>query len=83
MLVMEPRGFHDIILEDLANTPDFRAKMVFPRDITSLRRWWLSSVFANMHKQQADMETLRRDCEQQNNSEFGGDMCICDVQSVP
>ena len=57
----EPRGFHDIILEDLANTPNFCA-----------RRRWPSSVFANMHKRQADMETLRRDCKHQYDSEFGG-----------
>ena len=47
--VLVPDATADIILEGLANTLDFHAKMVFPRYITSLRRRWPSSVFVNMH----------------------------------
>ena len=65
-----PIGLHDVMLENLANSPDYHARMISPRDITSLRRWWLSSLFADMHKRQADMETLRPDCKQQYDREF-------------
>ena len=85
----EPRGFHDVILENLSATPDYRAKMVFHRDITSLQRRWPSLLFTTMHKQQADMATLHRDCKQQYDGEFGGSRDMpplwraCDMQSVP
>ena len=65
-------GFHDVILENLTNIPDYRARLISPRDITSLRRQWSSSLFADMHKRQADMETMRRDCKWEFDSEFGG-----------
>ena len=60
------------MLANLANSPDYRARMISPRDITSLWRRWPSSLFADMHKRQADMETLRHDCKQQYDSEVGG-----------
>ena len=57
-----PMEFHDIILEDLVGTPDSRAKLIVPCQVTSLRRHWPSAVFKQMHKRQADMELLRRAC---------------------
>ena len=53
-----PMGFHDIILDNLADTPDYRVMRIVPSDVTALRRWWLPLVFATMHKRQADMEFL-------------------------
>ena len=66
-----PVGFHDMI-ENISNMPDFRARMVAARDITSLRRCWPSSLFVDMHRRQAEMETLRRACKKEFDSEFGG-----------
>ena len=33
-----PVGFHDVMIENLSNTPDYRSRLVSARDITSLRR---------------------------------------------
>ena len=67
-----PMGFHDIIIEDLSGTPDYRARRIVHGDVSSLRRRWPSTVFVAMHKRQADMESLHRDCKQCYESEFGG-----------
>ena len=67
-----PVAFHDVILEDLVSTPDSRAKLIIPCEVTSLRRRWPSAVFEHMHKRQADMEYLRHACQRQYDSEFGG-----------
>ena len=32
-----PMGFHDIILENLAGTPDYHARRIVPSDVTALR----------------------------------------------
>ena len=37
---MTPVGFHDVIIENLLNTPNYRSRMFLPGDITSLRRRW-------------------------------------------
>ena len=42
------------------------------RDITSLRRRWPSSLFMEMYKRQADMETMCRACKREFDTEFGG-----------
>ena len=63
-------GFHDVLLENLANTPDHRARSISPADITSLKRWWPSTLFMDMHKWQADMEC--RNCKREFDCEFGG-----------
>ena len=67
-----PMGFHDIILEDLTGTPDYRARRIVPSDVIALRRRWPPSLFVAMHKRQADMEFLRRACKRRYESEFGG-----------
>ena len=64
-----PVGFHDVMLEDLSNTQDHHARLVLARDITSLRRHWPPSVFMNMHRGQADMETMRHACKREFDSE--------------
>ena len=65
-------GFHDVMIENISSTPDYRTRMVSTRDITSLRRCWPSSLFMDMHRRQAEMETLRRACKREFDSEFGG-----------
>ena len=67
-----PMAFHDIILENLAGTPDYRARRIVPSEVTSLRRRWSSVLFETMHKRQADMSYLCRACRGQYDSEFGG-----------
>ena len=67
-----PVGFHDVLLENLSNTPDYRARIALPRDITSLRRRWPSFLFLDMHRRQPDMEIMRRACKREFDSEFGG-----------
>ena len=55
-------AFHDIILEDLARTPDYRARRTVPIEVTSVLQRWPSVLFETIHKRQADMEYLRRAC---------------------
>ena len=62
----------DVLVENLSNTPDYHVRPVTARDLTSLKRCWPSSLFADMHRHQADMETLRRDCKREFDSELGG-----------
>ena len=58
--VTSPVNFHDMVLEDLRATPDFWTLQIVPAEVTSLRRYWPSVVFATMHKCDNDMEGLRR-----------------------
>ena len=51
--------------------PDYHVKLVSARDLTSLIRRWQSSLFLKVNKCQVDMETLRRDCKHEFDSEFG------------
>ena len=67
-----PVGCHDVMLENLSNKPDYHARSILPVDINSLRRRWPSSLFADMHRRQADIEFLRRNCKWEFDSEFGG-----------
>ena len=67
-----PVGFHDILVEDLLNTPVYHVQPVTAQDLTSLRHCWLPSLFADMYRRQADKETLRRGCKREFDSEFGG-----------
>ena len=61
-----PVGFHYVLIENMSNTPDYHARLVSARDITSLRRRWPSSLSMDMHtRRQADMETLRRACKRE------------------
>ena len=55
-----PVNFHDVVLENLSDTPEWRARPIVQGDVTSLRRRWPSAVFATMRKCQPDMEGLRR-----------------------
>ena len=64
-----PVGFHDVMIENLSSTPDYRTRLVSARDITSLRRRWAASLFMDMHRRQAEMETLRRACKREFDSE--------------
>ena len=67
-----PMDFHDIVLDDLSGTLDFRARQIVRSDVTSLKRRWPSVLFQTMHKCRAEMEYLCRACRQQHDSEFGG-----------
>ena len=41
-----------------------------PSEVTSLRQRWPNIVFATMHKQQIDMENLRRSCKHRTKRAF-------------
>ena len=51
-------AFHDILIEDLKSTLEFRTKLMSSRDLISLRRRWPSSLLADMQRRQAAMETI-------------------------
>ena len=72
-----PVGFHDVMIENLLNTPDYHARLVSARDITSLRRNLPSSLFVDLHRHQAEMEKLRHACKREC------DRNTCTLQSVP
>ena len=57
-----PVNVHDIVLEDLRATPDFRVRQIVVGEVTSLRSRWPSVLFATMRKCQNNMEGLRRAC---------------------
>ena len=39
----EPVGFHDVLVDNLLNTPDYHVNPVSARDLASLKRRWPSS----------------------------------------
>ena len=43
-----PEGFHDVIIENLAASPTWRAQHIAPGDVTSLCRRWPKAVFMTM-----------------------------------
>ena len=43
-------GFHDVVIENLADTPTWRSRHLHPGDVTSLRRRWPKAVFRTMRK---------------------------------
>ena len=53
-------GFHDVIIDNLATIPAWRASHVSPSDMTALRRRWPKAVFGTMHRHGSEMERLRR-----------------------
>ena len=67
-----PVWFHDVLVDNLSNTPDYHVQPVSARDLTLVKRYWPSSLFAGMTKLQVEMESLRRECKQEFDSEFGG-----------
>ena len=50
-----PLAFHDILIEDIMGTPEFRTKL-----LAFGRRRWPSSLFVDMYRRQAEMKTLCR-----------------------
>ena len=56
-----PDGFHDMVIENLIGTSEWRSRHVSPSDVIGLRRRWPQAVFHVMRKRSVDLETLRRD----------------------
>ena len=54
-------GFHDVVIENLIGTSEWRSRHVSPSDVIGLRRRWPQAVFHVMRKRSVDLETLRRD----------------------
>ena len=77
-----PWDFMTFCLRICRNTPDYHVKLVTAWDLTSLRRRWPSYLFVEIQRRQVDMETLRRACKRDLDSEFGGALRD-DFQLVP
>ena len=72
--------FHDIIVENLADTPTWRSSHVSPADMTSLRRHWPKAVFNTLQGRASDVECLRRDAPKRADKAFRyGGPGFCDV----
>ena len=54
-------GFHDVVIENLIGTSEWRSRHVSPSDVIGLRRRWPQAVFQVMRKRSVDLETLRRE----------------------
>ena len=53
-------GFHDVVIENLDATPDWRSSYVSLSDMTALRRRWPRAVFRTMSCHGPEMERLCR-----------------------
>ena len=53
-------GFHDVIIENLLGTSNWRSKHVTPADVIGLSRRWPKAVFHVMRERSVEMEDLRR-----------------------
>ena len=69
-LGVDPEGFHDIVIEDLSDTPAWQSRRLLPGDVTSFRRLWSKILLRTMRKHLVEMEQLRRDCCDQPGWEF-------------
>ena len=49
----DPVGFHDVLVENLSDTPDYHVRPVSAWDLASLRQRWTSSLLPAMNKRQA------------------------------
>ena len=52
--------FHDVVIENLADTPAWRSSHVSPSDMTALRRRWPRAIFRTTNRHGPEMERLRR-----------------------
>ena len=68
-----PVNFHDIVLEDLLATPEFRARQIVPAEVTSLRRRWPSVEFTTMRKCKNNIKDLRRACRKCSEKAYTND----------
>ena len=41
------KGFHDVLIDNLAASPSWRSSHISPADVTALRRRWPQAVFKN------------------------------------
>ena len=53
-------GFHDVVIENLLGTSNWRSRYVSPADVIGLRRRWPQAVFQVMRECSVEMEDLRR-----------------------
>ena len=59
--MIDQDGFHDVVIENLIGTSEWRSRHVSPSDVIGLRRRWPQAVFHVMRKRSVDLEILRRD----------------------
>ena len=59
----EPRGFHNLLIEDLSATEDCHDQPASAGDLTVMKQQGPSSLLSGMTKCQVDMESLHRDCK--------------------
>ena len=53
------KGFHDVVIENLLGTSDWRANFVTPADVIGLRQRWPKAVFQVMRERSVEMEDMR------------------------
>ena len=54
------KGFHDVVIENLLGTSNWRANFVTPADVIGLRQCWPKAVFQVMRERSVEMEDMRR-----------------------
>ena len=54
------KGFHDVVIENLLGTSNWRANFVTPADVIGLRQRWPKAVFQVMREHSVEMEDMRR-----------------------
>ena len=59
-LGIAPEGFHDVMIENLAASPTWQSRHIFPGDVNSLRRRWPKAVFQTMRRRSKEVERLCR-----------------------
>ena len=74
----EPRGFHDLLLEDLSSMEACHVRPASAADLTKLRQQWSSTLLTRMTKCQVDMESLHWDCKRKFGNSSPGDCPHCD-----
>ena len=54
------KGFHDVVIENLLGTSNWRANFVTPADVIGLHQRWPKAVFQVMRECSVEMEDMRR-----------------------
>ena len=79
------KGFHDVVIENLLGTSNWRANFVTPADVIGLRQRWPKAVFQVMRERCVEMEDMRRLAYTGNEPAYrytGRGYCpVCEVKS--
>ena len=54
------KGFHDVVIENLLGTSNWRANFITPADVIGLRQRWPKVVFQVMRERSVEREDMRR-----------------------